>query len=75
MILVVISDRWEMAGAWLDDEWENTCCIRTPNTDNKHQYNTKPYSTNKRQNQMAGWLALDVSNKSGENLNHREMAG
>ena len=53
-----------MAGRWLEDGWKNTCCIRTPNT--KQTVSTTQNNTaqlqNKIQNQMAGWLAVAISN-------------
>ena len=36
---------------------------------------TRPYSTHKHQTQMAGWLALAISNTSGVNLHRQGMAG
>ena len=65
-----------MAGRWLGVDWENTCCIRTPDTNKKQQsvqQTTIQYTQN--QHQMAGWLVVAISDKSGEHLNRREMAG
>ena len=67
MTSVVILDRWEMAG--------RTPVVLEHTIHNNTQYNQTPYSTNNNQNQMAG-LALDISkNKTGVNLNRRDMAG
>ena len=33
-----------IAGRLLGDGWESTCCIRTPNTNKYHQYNTKTHT-------------------------------
>ena len=73
MISGVIRDRWDMAGRWLDDGWDNTCCIRTPNTQTC-QYTTTE-STNKTHDHMAGWLALEMSNNSSVTLNRPETTG
>ena len=44
-----------IAGRWLVDGWENTCCIKRPTIQQKTiQYKQK-------QNQMAGWLVLHIS--------------
>ena len=90
MISVVVLDRQEMAG-WLvltiskdfgfhfgslGDAWEMAViiCIRTPTTTHTISTTTN-HTVQRKTEQMAGCLAVAISNTSGVDLNQREMAG
>ena len=62
---------------WLGDGWENTCCIRTPNTNNTYQYN-KQHTAQTQNTEPDGWAvgSCDLRNKTAAvNQNRRKMVG